>query len=35
MPEYINERFGTKLVQGEFDYDTWVTIRNNNHLLRI
>lgn len=35
LPNYINERFGTKLEQGKFDYDTWVTIRNNNHLLRV
>lgn len=35
MPEYINSVFGTKLVQGEFNMEHWMAIRNNNHLLRI
>lgn len=35
LPKYINERFGTKLEQGKFDINTWKTIRNNNHLLRV
>ena len=35
IPNYLNKVFGTKLVQSKFDRDTWMTIRNNNHLLRI
>jgi hypothetical protein len=35
LPNYINERFGTRLKQGKFDINTWKTIRNNNHLLRV